>query len=195
MPDIHVRQHKDILWLILDRQPLNLLTIGMLAQFASTLRDAVRHPPRLIVITGMGEQALCAGIDLPDETEANRARLLLAAKEAEASFDLLRARQVRTVAIVKGRAIGAGCQLAALCDVVVAREDAEFCLPAAQDAIFTHTIRLPQGSEIAERARQGATLNAREALHLGLVHQVIPMRRFLADTEELLVMLASRVSF
>ncbi|MBO0795318.1 MAG: enoyl-CoA hydratase/isomerase family protein [Ktedonobacteraceae bacterium] len=185
MPDIRVRRHKDILWLILDRQPLNLLTPIMLDQLAKALRDAVEHPPRLVVITGMGEQAFCAGLDLPGETEASRARILLAAKEVEGALDALHARRIPSVAIVKGSAYDAGCELAALCEVVIAREDALFRLSAAQARIFSRQ----------QAGQVGETLSAHEALRLDLVHQVIPRRRFLADTEELLAVLASGVSF
>jgi enoyl-CoA hydratase/carnithine racemase len=55
-------------------------------------------------------------------------------------------------------------------------------------------MRLPAmiGRETTNRLVQnGETLNAHEALRLGLVHQVVPRRRFLHDTEELLVMLAT----
>jgi len=37
----------------------------------------------------------------------------------------------------------------------------------------------------------GETIDAREALHLGLAHQVLSSRRFLPDAEELLIMLAT----
>ena len=40
--------------------------------------------------------------------------------------------------------------------------------------------------------RSGETLNAQEALRLGLAHQVLSARRFLLDTEELLVMLSTK---
>jgi enoyl-CoA hydratase/carnithine racemase len=181
LPDIHVRQHKDILWLILDRQPLNTLTIGMLDRLANALRSAALHPPRIVVITGMGEQAFCAGVDLPDKSDAGRARLLLIGREVEAALVTLHAQQILVVALIKGRVSDAGCELAALCDVVIAREDATFLLSTKHSRVFSQSLALSFDK----------TFSAREALHDGFVHQVISTSRFLADTEELLLMLAS----
>src|SRR5579885_3049575 len=75
MPDIHVRQRQNILWLIIDRPPLNTLTAAALNQLTTAMRKAVQQPPRLVVITGMGERAFCAGIDLPDDSEDQRSAL------------------------------------------------------------------------------------------------------------------------
>ena len=196
MPDIHVRLHKDILWLILDKPPLNPLTVEMLDQLTTAMRSAVKHPPRLVVITGTGERSFCAGVDLPDDEEAHRTQLLRAAAACCAAFEELQAHSISTVALVKGRAFGAGCELVALCDTVIAREDALFRLPAVNAKVFTTatSIHLPAaiGQEATLRLMQsGETLNAKEAMRLGLVHQVLPARRFLLDTEELLVMLTT----
>jgi enoyl-CoA hydratase/carnithine racemase len=188
--------HKDILWLILDRPPLNTLTTELLRHLTTAITEAVKKPPRLVVITGTGEQAFCAGVDLPDDTEANRTKLLLAAKDTDAAFSELRAHAIPTVAIVKGSAFGAGCELAALCETIIAREDAQFRLPAVHAKVFPSAISvcLPAliGQENTTRLMQsGETLTAHEAMKLGLAHQVLPALSFLTDTEELLVMLAS----
>ncbi len=196
MPDIIVRQHQNILWLILNRPPLNLLTVEMLDQLHNRLRAAVQQPPRLIVITGTGEQSFCAGVDLPGNVEAQRTRLLLAGKEADECIARIHSQSIPMVALVKGAAFGAGCELAALCDTIIVRDDAQFRLPAVNATVFPSAIAtaLPTavGHEVATRLQQsGETLTAREALRLGLVHQVLPSRRFLQDAEELLLMLAT----
>jgi enoyl-CoA hydratase/carnithine racemase len=100
------------------------------------------------------------------------------------------------VALVKGKALGAGCELAALCDTIIAREDALFRLPAPTEALFPHSIDVTfpafMGKEVTERLVQsGETLDAWTAMRLGLVQQVVPVRRFTQDVEELLVLLAA----
>ncbi|TMD29576.1 MAG: enoyl-CoA hydratase/isomerase family protein, partial [Chloroflexi bacterium] len=57
MSFVHVRRQNNILWLILDRPPLNILSIEMLDQLTAAMRDAMKNTPRLIVITGAGERA------------------------------------------------------------------------------------------------------------------------------------------
>src|SRR5579862_865312 len=102
MSGIRIHKHKDLLWLIVDRPPLNTLNTELLLHFTSALNNALQQPPRLIVVTGTGEQAFCAGVSLPDDTEAEMTKLLLAAKDADAAFMELHTRSIPTVAIVKG---------------------------------------------------------------------------------------------
>jgi enoyl-CoA hydratase/carnithine racemase len=196
MPDIHIRLHKDILWLVLDKQPLNPLTTEMLTQLTYALQRAIRDQPRLVVLTGTGERAFCVGVELPDETEMQRAALLQVAKETDEGFRTLHKQKIPTVALVKGSAFRAGCELAILCDTIIARDDAEFRIPSINGKIFPGSLSvcLPElvGQETATRlAQSGETLSARQAFQLGLVHQVLPKRHFLSDSEELLVMLAT----
>lgn len=197
MPDLHVRLHKNILWLILNRDPLNALTAEMLSSLNAALRKATGEAPHLVVITGTGERAFCAGVDLPDDAEEHRVVLLREARETCALFEELRACGISTVALVKGSVYGAGCELAVLCDTVIAREDAMFRLPSVNAKVFPSatSIYLPAaiGQENTTRLmHSGETLNAQEALRLGLAHQVLSARRFRSDTEELLVMLSTR---
>lgn len=196
MPDIHIRIHKDILWLILDRHPLNALTVEMLDQLTAATRNALKQMPRLIVLTGTGERAFCVGVDLPDDTEKHREELLHAAKETDSAFDEVRKLHISTVALIKGSAFGAGCELASLCDIIIARNDALFRLPAINAKVFPSAVStyLPAliGQENTTRLVQsGETLTAQEAMRIGLAHQVLSTHRFLSDTEELLVMLAT----
>lgn len=197
MLSLHVRLHKNILWLILNRPPLNNLTTEMLEQLTTAMRNAIKHPPSLIVLTGTGEQAFCAGVDLPDDSEAQRVKLLLAGRDCSAAFEKLRSNAIPTVALVKGSAFGPGCELVALCDTVIAHEDAQFRLPAVNAKVFPDAVSvyLPAsiGQETTTRLLQsGETLTSRGAMHIGLVHQVLPRRRFLLDAEELLAVLSTR---
>lgn len=196
MPDIHVRQRNGILWLILDRHPRNMLTTTMLEQLAEALLKASNKPPRLIVLTGMGEDAFCAGVDLlADSTPAQRQALSQAAQKIDEALTIIHQQGIPTVALVKGAALDAGCELALLCETVFAREDAEFQLPGAQASIFPRSLtRLPaviSSQEMEHLAKSAETVKARAAMHLGLVHQVLAPKRFLQDAEELLAMLMS----
>jgi enoyl-CoA hydratase/carnithine racemase len=196
MSNVHVRLHKDILWLILDRPPLNILSIEMLDQLTSAMRDAVKHAPRLIVITGAGERAFSAGVDIHDHLHGREKEMLRAVYDNCAAFEELRAQNIATVALVKGYALGGGCELAALCDTVIAHEDATFGLPEISLGVLPPVAAAYFPALIGQNATMrlmltGETIDAREALRLGLVHQVLSSRRFLPDAEELLIMLAT----
>ncbi len=196
MSNVHVRLHKDILWLILDRPPLNILSIEMLDQLTSAMRDAVKHAPRLIVITGAGERAFSAGVDIHDHLHGREKEMLRAVYDNCAAFEELRAQNIATVALVKGYALGGGCELAALCDTVIAHEDATFGLPEISLGVLPPVAAAYFPALIGQNATMrltltGETIDAREAQRLGLAHQVLSSRRFLPDAEELLIMLAT----
>jgi len=126
MSNIRIRLHKNILWLILDRPPLNILSIEMLDQLTAAMRNAIKQSPLLIVFTGAGEQAFSAGVDIRDHLDGREKELLRAVYENCTAFEELRSQKIPTVALVKGYALGGGCELAVLCDTVIAHEDATF---------------------------------------------------------------------
>lgn len=196
MSHIRTRLQDGILWLMLDYPPLNILSLEMLSQLSSAMRNALALEPRLLVLMGAGEWAFSAGVDVREYLAGSEQKLLSAVSECYAAFEELRARGIATVALVRGVALGGGCELAALCDTVLAHEDATFGLPEIGLGIFppvasAYFPRLLGYQTTMRLLLTGETLSAREALRLGLVHQVLPARRFLPDAEELLVMLAS----
>ncbi len=197
MSQVHVRHRSDMLWLILDRPPLNILTIEMLDQLTAAMRTAIEHPPRLVVITGAGERAFCAGVDIHDHLDGREVEMLRAVRDNCAAFEELRTHGIPSVALIKGHALGGGCELAALCDTVIAHENASFGLPEVKLGVFPPVAAVYFPAFIGHNATMrlmltGETIKASEALRLGLVHQVLSSRHFLADTEELLTVLATR---
>ena len=197
MSNVRIRLHNDILWLILDRPPLNILSIEMLDQLTTAMQDAIKHPPHLIVITGAGDRAFCAGVDVRDHLDGREKKMLRAVYDNYAAFEKLRSHHIPTVALVKGHALGGGCELAALCDTVIAHEDATFGLPEISLGVFPPIAAVHFPALIGYNATMrlmltGETIQAKEALRLGLAHQVLSSRRFLSDAEELFTMLATR---
>jgi len=197
MSQLHIRLYKNILWLILDRPPLNILSIEMLDELTTAMRDAIKNPPRLIVITGAGERAFCAGVDIHDHLDGREVEMLRAVRDNCAAFEELHAHNIPTVALVKGYALGGGCELAALCATVIAHEDATFGLPEVNLGVFPPVAAVYFPSLIGYDATMrlvltGEIITASEALRLGLAHQVLSSSRFLPDAEELLTMLATQ---
>jgi enoyl-CoA hydratase/carnithine racemase len=197
MSHIHIRLHKNILWLILDRPPLNILSIEMLDHLTAAMRDVIKHSPHLVVITGAGDRAFCAGIDIHDHLNGREKEMLRAVYDNCAAFEELRSKNIPTVALVKGHALGGGCELAALCDTVIAHEDATFGLPEISLGVFPPVAAVYFPVLIGRNATMrlmltGETINAQEALRLGLAHQILSSKRFLPDAEELLTMLATQ---
>src|SRR5438876_1885545 len=197
MSHLYIRLYKDILWLILDRPPLNILSIEMLDELTTAMHDAIKNPPHLIVITGAGERAFCAGVDIHDHLNGREVEMLRAVQDNCAAFEELHTHNIPTVALVKGYALGGGCELAALCDTVIAHENATFGLPEVNLGVFPPVAAVYFPSLIGYDATMrlvltGEIITASEALRLGLAHQVLSSSRFLPDAEELLTVLATQ---
>src|SRR5579859_1696098 len=99
MSNLRIRLHNDILWLILDRPPLNILSIEMLDQLTTAMRDAIKETPRLVVITGAGERAFCAGVDIHDHLDGREVEMLRAVHDNCAAFEELRAHNIPSAAL------------------------------------------------------------------------------------------------
>jgi enoyl-CoA hydratase len=158
------------------RNAIGIELAGELVEHAHSLADA-----RAVVVTGEGT-AFCAGADLPDVfgTERSTAEMHEVLRSYYECFLAFRALPCPTFAAVNGAAIGAGLNLALSCDVRIAGTHARF------GATFTKIGLHPGGGctwfliDTVGRERalrillEGATLDAREAVRIGLASELDP---------------------
>lgn len=159
---------------------------------AARADDAVR----VVVITGAGDRAFCAGADLggigDDATDAHAARGVLA--------DLFRdlwALGKPTIARVRGYALAGGLGLALACDIVVAAEDAVFGTPEVDVGLWPYMITVPMlrsmpPKVVLELQMTGRRVDAAEALRLGFVSRVVPVDALDATVTEIAAGLAAK---
>lgn len=138
----------------------------------------------VIVLTGAGERAFCAGADLktppPVETFAGA---FLGGGPAPSSFTLPPGYLKPVICAVNGLAYGGGLELMLSTDIQISTPAAKFCLPEAKigsipGAGGTQRIgrAVPRG--IARRmALTGDAIDADTALSLGLVSELVPLER------------------
>ena len=139
-----------------------------------------------IVITG-SEKAFAAGADIAAMAEFDY-------MQAHGSDYITRnweaVRQVRkpVIAAVAGFALGGGCELAMMCDFVIAADSARFGQPEIKLGIIPGaggTQRLPRAvgkAKAMDMVLTGATIDASEAQRCGLVSRVVPADSLLAET-------------
>jgi enoyl-CoA hydratase/carnithine racemase len=190
-------QHRaGLLRISINRPTLNILDLPTLQALTAALRQGrADGQTRLIVLTSEGERAFCAGVDIRDHLPGKDADMIAAIQDQYRAFAELAAAGIPTVALVKGLALGGGCELAALCDTLIAREDAQFSLPEIKLGVFPPLAAALFHRRLAPRTAlrlmlTGEQITATEAHRLGLAHQVSSTERFHDDTEELLLMLA-----
>jgi enoyl-CoA hydratase len=135
---------------------------------------------RAVVFTGAGEKAFCVGGDLKERQgmsdEVWRAQHLIFEQGAARILHC----PVPVIAAVEGFAMGGGCELAVLSDLIVASESAVFAVPEITLGIFPGiggTQLLPRivGAPMAkEMIFTGRRVEAREAKAIGLVNHLVP---------------------
>ena len=142
---------------------------------------AFRDDPdaRVLVLRGEGS-AFSAGADIsdfgtaPSYVESRRAR------HERDLWDLLLHMPKPTIAAVHGYALGAGCEMALLCDLRIAADDVRFGLPEVSlgyipSAGGTQTLpRLIPPGVAVQMILTGDPVDAHEAYRLRLVHRVVP---------------------
>ena len=138
-----------------------------------------------IVVTG-SERAFAAGADIremKDKTfpEVYEEQFITATWEG-----ISRVRKP-TIAAVSGHAVGGGCEIALMCDIIIASETARFSLPETRIGIIpgaggTQRLTRIVGKPVAmDMILTGRVLGAAEALAMGLVSRVVPAGTHLAE--------------
>lgn len=133
---------------------------------------------RAVVVVGAGERAFCAGADLKERRSLSAEDRALHTAAIERAAEALAALPMPTIACIRGYALAGGAELAIACDVRVAATDAVFGFPEVKIGIFPGAggvLRLPRivGSGAArDLLFTGRHVDAKEALHLGLVDRL-----------------------
>jgi enoyl-CoA hydratase len=159
---------------------LNALTKPVLMGLAECLDRLEREGARLLVITGRGERAFCAGTDLTEMQDMAMDDRLSKSAMARSLFVRLSRSPVLSVAAVNGLALGGGLELAMACTFRIAAQHASFGLPEVKLGLlpaYAGTQFLPAliGRARAEELMlTGRTFSLEEALAIGLVHRACP---------------------
>lgn len=179
MSDLIVTRHGRVLLLTLNRPAArNALNNGLLSELASTLEAAAADSEiSVCVITG-NERFFAAGADLNEMAEKDLAATLNDIRPQ--LWARINAFSKPLIAAVNGYALGAGCELALLCDVAIAGENAHFGLPEITLGIMpgaggTQRLIRSVGKSLASKmVLTGESITARQALAAGLVSDVHP---------------------
>jgi methylglutaconyl-CoA hydratase len=149
--------------------------------------DAVRA----VVLAAVGV-SFCAGMDvgqLRTVTSATPAASIEHATKMAESMCRLATLGKPTIAAVQGSAYGGGVGLVAACDIVIAADTARFALTEVRLGLLPGLVAPMMAAAIGARAARrllltGQSIDAQEALRLGLVHEVVPPEKLAATVAE-----------
>lgn len=173
---------------------LNALCKGLMTEVAQALNTLEKDKTvGAVVITG-SEKAFAAGADIKEMQNNTYAQCIL----GNFLNDWTRVAQTQkpVIAAVNGYALGGGCELAMMCDIIYAGDKAKFGQP--EIAIGTipgaggtqRLTRVVGKSKAMEICLTGNMINAQEAEKMGLVSKVFPADQLVAET----VKLAEKIS-
>ncbi|RLF15376.1 MAG: hypothetical protein DRJ97_04110 [Thermoprotei archaeon] len=180
-------------WVVIDRpEALNALN----AEAHRRLREALKKAEddeevRVVVITGSGEKAFCAGADVKDFIGAQPYDVRVHVEESRKTIDLILRLNKPVVAAVNGLALGTGCEIVLACDLAIASENAKFGQPEVRLGMMpglgaTQRLPLLVGVKKAkELLMTGKLIDAREAERLGIVNKVVPPDKLKDEVDRL----------
>jgi enoyl-CoA hydratase len=182
---------------VLDRHDvLNALDFSLIAALTDALETLDRDPScRVIVLTGAGERAFAAGADIPEL--AAQSPTSLTVDDHFHRWERLKRIRKPIIAAVRGFALGGGCELAMLCDMIVAGEDVQFGQPEIKLGVMPGaggTQRLTRAigkARAMEMILTGRNMGAREAEAHGLVTSVVPSEATVPAALELAARIAA----
>jgi enoyl-CoA hydratase len=189
-----------IAWVTLNRpEVLNAMNMAMRDELWQVLHALQDDPDVAVAIfKGAGEQAFSAGADI---TEFGTAPSVVEARRARRERDVwgyMLSIEKPLIAAIHGFALGAGVELSMCCDLRIAAEDARLGLPEVSLAYIPSA----GGTQLLPRTispglatgliLSGDTIDAHEALRIGLVQRVVPRDRLYAEAEALARQLMTR---
>lgn len=146
----------------------------------------------VIVITGAGSKAFCAGIDLKERAQMNRDEILpYRERIIRPCFESMKNCTKPLIAAVNGSAFGGGAELALVCDIRIASTNAKFAqsevkwgmMPAAGAC---QRLRMITGIGLAkEIIFTGSSIEAEEAYRLRIYNRVVPQEDLMAETVQM----------
>ncbi|MEW6669485.1 MAG: enoyl-CoA hydratase/isomerase family protein [Thermodesulfobacteriota bacterium] len=170
------QEDKGVARIVINRPPLNILTIKTMREIAEACAEAEKNPEiRLLTVRGAGSKAFAAGVDVRDhvpeligELQDAFERVMLAVSQCRKP----------SLAIVDGVCSGGGFELVLCCDMILATDRSSFSLPEIVLALYPGLAvpllprKLPRNVAF-EMITTGDPLQPHEAHRLGLVNKVV----------------------
>jgi enoyl-CoA hydratase/carnithine racemase len=170
-------------WMVFNNpERRNAVSLDMWQAIPSVLENFEKDPEvRVVVLAGAGDKAFVAGADISqfEKQRSSEADVRRYEEIGEAAQAKLQTFDKPVIAMIRGYCLGAGMNIANVCDLRIAADDARFGIPAGKMGLgyrassmknLVDTVGAPFAREIMLTARQ---FSAAEALHMGLVHKVV----------------------
>ncbi len=167
-------------------EALNALNAQLLGELSDALKAAeTNEKVRCIIITG-SEKAFAAGADISEMASKSFVDMFMSDYFGEEVGQLLKTRKP-VIAAVAGYALGGGCELAMMCDFIIAADTAKFGQPEINLGVIAgiggtqRLTRFVGKSKSMEMHLTGRFMDADEAERSGLVSRVVPAKKLMDE--------------
>ena len=198
---------EDMVLLVEERDGIAILTLnraGVMNSFNFALLQALKEQIealkfnnniRVVIITGSGQKAFCAGADLKERTTYSEIQVKTFIFTIRNLFTSIENLNKPVIAAINGVALGGGTELALACDIRIASMNALMGLTETRLAIIPGaggTQRLPRligRGKAKELIFTGRRVDAQEALQIGLVNQICEQESLLDECLKMAAMI------
>ena len=177
---IHLSRIDELALVRLDRpEVLNALNFELLRDLGAALDQVAAGDARVLLVTGTGDRAFCAGADVKELIGRSLAATREGAAFGQAIFAKLDTLPIPSIALINGYAFGGGLELALACTFRLAARSARLGLPETKLGLipgYGGTQRLPRligEARALEMILTGRAVEAEEAERIGLVNRLI----------------------
>ena len=175
-----LEHHESVLLIKLNRpEALNAINKKMLSEICAVLKAADKdNKVRVVVIRG-SDKFFAAGADIKEMEEKDSVDMFLEDFFTE-EHEIIKSFRKPLIAAVSGYALGGGCELAMMCDIILASDTAKFGQPEINLGVMAGiggTQRLPRAvgkAKAMDMHLTGRYMSAEEAEKTGLVSRLIP---------------------
>ncbi|HLF06236.1 MAG TPA: enoyl-CoA hydratase-related protein [Thermoplasmata archaeon] len=200
---IKVEVEGPVATLTVDRpEVLNAMNPGALRELEGAVDEIENDSAiRVIILTGAGEKSFVAGADISEMMQFTPQQALSYGDLGQRVCMKLQRSSKVTIAAVNGFALGGGCELAISCDIRIASDRAKFGQPEVKLGVTPgwggtqRLIHLVGVGKAKELVLLGETIDASEALRIGLVEKVVPHGTALEEAKKMASAIASRGPF
>ncbi|MDA7430217.1 enoyl-CoA hydratase [Primorskyibacter aestuariivivens] len=167
---------------------LNALNTQVLGELSKALAEASENDKvRCIILTGSAK-AFAAGADIKEMSEKSFVDMFMSDFFSEEHQAVLKVRKP-IIAAVAGYALGGGCELAMMCDFIIAADNAKFGQPEINLGVVAgiggtqRLTRLVGKSKSMDMHLTGRFMDAEEAERSGLVSRVVPVKKLMEEAQ------------
>ena len=194
---VRINEENKIAIVTLNRpKELNALSYDFLNEINVALHQLDKNDNvNCIILTG-SNKAFAAGADI--KNLAQQSPIGIWKLDMYSLWQSLKLIKKPIIAAVAGFALGGGCELAMICDMIIAAENAQFGQPEIKLGIMPgaggtqRLSKLVGKNKTMEMVLTGSFISANEAYRIGLVNKVVPLEMLLLEAEKTALIIASQ---